>query len=1435
MTDQLERREEPLSFTDGDDVTRSARHVDTQGAFMNISCLNGACAKAARALLCTATLLICATVVHAMEPTNAGASRAAESEQVATRIIVKYAAAESRLANRVDALNAADTLADLSGADIRHVRVMSGGAHVVEVAGMATFSSAEAKSAVASVVARIAADPAVEYAEIDAVMQIHQTANDPRFSDQWHYTAPGTGVDVLGGWANSTGDGVVVAVIDTGYRPHADLEANLLPGYDFISDASVENDDDPGRDSDALDPGDWTSTRDSSWHGTHVAGTVAAVTNNALDVAGVARDAKVLPVRALGTGGGFTSDIVDGMRWAAGLAVPGVPPNQNPAQVLNLSLGGSGSCGSTYQNAIDDIIDVGTTVVISAGNGDENASLASPGNCDGVITVAATTRAGGRAFYSNFGAAVEIAAPGGETIEDPTDGVLSTLNTGTTEPGDDTLAYYQGTSMAAPHVAGVAALLYAISPDISPAEVTTVLQESAQPFPSSVSNACDTDRCGAGIVDARAATEALTFFVNSCTGSPAGGSSIDISPSITSSLNLTNVSGTLTSLTPGVNVSLSTADWPNVTSGNTALPESPFRIVVADFGAACAAPVDFRLSVTSDQGNFVRTFSSDVGESPSTAVTIPESGVVQSSIEIEQDAALTDINVRVDLNHTWVGDLTITLTSPAGTEVELLNRPALSAGNAFGCEDDNMRVVFDDEASFDPAEHCNGDTPWLTGDVLPAASLSAFDGESSLGSWTLTIEDAESPDGGRLLDWALVTDPIVSCTICGASVIESEENTAPQLDSISNVTVEEGTSATVTLNGSDADTDDSLTLSLVSAPGYVSIADNGNGTGTLTIAPNIGDAGGSVTVRLSDGTLFDDETFVVTVSETPDEQVAPVLDSLSDIEVEEGSSRTVSLNGSDANTDDTLSLSLVSAPSYVTLSDDGDGTGTLTIAPDIGDSGGNVSVRLSDGVAFDEESFSITVTEIAPPGAGEQGCSHLYWRNAANTGDYCNAFPANTAFSTVFDNAFGDKSLFEVLNLNGSGLNALGRQTVAALLNACSSDIDYALSQLDVVDAFNNVFPGASGEYVVLKNTFKALNTQECPLPASPGGGNSDPTANDDDLTAIEGEVLNANVLANDDDEDAGDVLSVTAVNGSFANVGTQLNLASGATIIVNANGAMTYTPGDVGLDSISYSVSDGNGGSATADINVTVITQPSESERVTQSLLLLYAFDANGGDTVFDQSEVAPEIDLVIEDLDAVSWSGDGSLSVDAPTLIRSLDPATKLNTRLPAEGELTVEAWVEPTREIGTERIVSVSENNARRNVTLEQGGGGSSRGSRYDVRLRTSVTGKNGSKPFLRTPKDTADAGSLQHVVYTRNVAGEARIYVDGVLKNSAQIAGVMLDQWDETFGVVLANEMTGDKPWLGRFYLVAIYARALSAAEVTQNFAAGPDGDGTGLSE
>lgn len=430
------------------------------------------------------------------------------SERTHQRFIIRYredgSSPRDRLLLHTRLAKAAAALPARSGRAVtaKPLRHLAAGAELVQVDVPLDRRDAE------TLMRRLAAEPDIASVEVDRRFTIAATPNDPRFADQWAYT--GTyGIRAAQAWDQATGAGVVVAVLDTGIAAHSDLDTNVLPGYDFITDLAMANDGD-GRDADARDPGDWVEANQcggshapeaSSWHGTHVAGTVAAVSNNGRGVAGTAPAARILPVRVLGTCGGYMSDIADALVWAAGGSVAGVPDNAHPAEVINLSLGGKGTCSSLLQGAIDTAVARGATIVVAAGNSNANASNASPANCQQVIAVGANDSAGKRSIWSavqqsNYGAVVDLAAPGSD--------ILSTLNTGSKGPSAESYAYYGGTSMAAPHVAGVVAMVQEVSePTRTPAQVEALLKATVTPFPKEPDRAI-----GAGIVNAQAAVDA---------------------------------------------------------------------------------------------------------------------------------------------------------------------------------------------------------------------------------------------------------------------------------------------------------------------------------------------------------------------------------------------------------------------------------------------------------------------------------------------------------------------------------------------------------------------------------------------------------------------------------------------------------------------------------------------------------------------------------------------------------------------------------------------------------------------------------------------------------------------------------------------------------------------------------------------------------------
>lgn len=404
------------------------------------------------------------------------------------------------VARSLQGANAVMAQSARGGPGLHHFRRMGLGADVIRA------SRALNRAEAVQTMQQLAAMPGVEYVEPDLIMRPALTPNDTRYGEQWGFFDADAGIRANTAWDVATGTGVIVAVLDTGRTAHSDLDANTVAGYDFISSISVANDGN-GRDINDADPGDWTTGQcgtasNSSWHGTHVAGTVAAVTNNARGVAGTAFGARVMHARVLGTCGGSTSDIADAIIWSSGGVVSGVPTltTAQAARVINLSLGGSGSCGTTTQNAINSAVSRGSTLVVAAGNSNVDVSNATPANCANVVVVASVTSSSSRSSFSNFGTLVDVSAPGSA--------ILSTLNAGTTIPGAETYVSYSGTSMATPHVAGVVALMQSrrIAQGralMTPAEVESTLRSTAYPL----AGTC-TGGCGAGIVNARAAVDA---------------------------------------------------------------------------------------------------------------------------------------------------------------------------------------------------------------------------------------------------------------------------------------------------------------------------------------------------------------------------------------------------------------------------------------------------------------------------------------------------------------------------------------------------------------------------------------------------------------------------------------------------------------------------------------------------------------------------------------------------------------------------------------------------------------------------------------------------------------------------------------------------------------------------------------------------------------
>jgi serine protease len=444
----------------------------------------------------------------------------------------------------------------LSAAGLRDARLRPVGraAQLLDFGG--PLSAADAR-AMADALRR---QPGVEWVALNERERRLQVPNDPYFAasatsrGQWWLRAAGGSSanalpDRLRGvpglqpaWLTTTGAATaVVAVLDTGITTHPELAGRVLPGYDFVSEPAIANDGD-GRDADPSDPGDGLRQADkdanpalfagcdvesSSWHGTAIAGIVAAGTDNGMGVAGINWNGRVLPVRVAGRCGADVADIVDGMRWAAGLSVAGAPRNTNPARIVNISFGGSAACNAAYQEAIDELRTLGVVVVAAAGNG--HGSVKRPASCTGVVGVAALNRDGFKATYSNFGPAVVVATVGGDPAGEGLwgaalgdDGVLTVDNLGLQGPEGPTYSNHFGTSFSAPVVAGVLSLMLSANPGLSVAQLIDGVRRSARPHVVSAQMgtcsaqdpgrcACTTDTCGAGILDAQ---QALLYALN---------------------------------------------------------------------------------------------------------------------------------------------------------------------------------------------------------------------------------------------------------------------------------------------------------------------------------------------------------------------------------------------------------------------------------------------------------------------------------------------------------------------------------------------------------------------------------------------------------------------------------------------------------------------------------------------------------------------------------------------------------------------------------------------------------------------------------------------------------------------------------------------------------------------------------------------------------
>ena len=746
------------------------------------------------------------------------------------------------------------------GLSLNPVRRLGTGAELVRSNRKLGFREAE------KLANRLRANPDVLYVELDRRLRRTMTPNDPLYNGhQWHYYEATGGIGLPVAWDIASGSGVVVAVLDTGITQHSDLNSNVVAGYDFISEAATARDGN-GRDAVPTDEGDWQAADEcgegeeeapSSWHGTHVAGTIAALTNNTKGVAGVAFNAKVMPLRVLGRCGGLSSDVVDAIVWAAGGAVTGVPANPNPVEVINMSLGGPASCGTDLQAAINLAVGAGVTVVVSAGNENVNAVAYEPANCANVIAVGATNRAGGKSSFSNYGSVLDVSAPGGEYVNGGEESyVASTWNAGTTTPGAEGYGLSQGTSMSAPHVSGVVALMQSLSAS-SPAIVESVIKAKARALPV----ACP-QGCGAGILDAPASLSGVgsgTLVISDASASEGNAGTklftftVSLSKAVagTVSFDIATANGTASAGSDFVTLSLAGQTIPaGMTSKNFSVTVNGDTAIEGDETFLVNVTNVSGIAVARSQG--VGTIVNDDATPLAHAVPVSPVGGAAGTHQY--------YSIVVPSGKT---NLSVTTSGGAG-DVDLYVRngalPTLGLANATSLGNDNAESVSIDDPVADTwyvlvysYAASSGATLVATYAPAPPPTISISDaatseghGGSKLVNFTVSLSatsgspvgfDVASENGTAVAgsDYAAValagqsipagqTSANVSVTINGDTAVEGNETFAVELRNLS------GAVAGKTRGQGRITNDDLASISI----GDVTIAEGDSGTSTAT-------------------------------------------------------------------------------------------------------------------------------------------------------------------------------------------------------------------------------------------------------------------------------------------------------------------------------------------------------------------------------------------------------------------------------------------------------------------------------------------------------------------------------------------------------------------------------------------------------------------------
>ncbi len=630
----------------------------------------------------------------------------------------------------------------------------------------------------------LSASDLIDFVEFDQVIRADNISNDPRIGELWGLIG-NNGINASGAWnISSSASEVVVAVIDSGVDiTHPDLSSVIWTNQDEIAGNGIDDDGNGYID----DTNGWdfvfndNSPEDGNGHGTHVAGTIAAIRNNNIGVAGVANNIKIMPLRFLdSSGNGFTNNAIAALNYAVA----------NGAPISNNSWGGGGYSTSLF-NAIESANQASHTFIAAAGNSgrniDSDPSYPAAYNNTNIISVAAINSSGDLASFSNYGISnVDIAAPGVS--------ILSTIShqyCGQTS-GSDCYASLNGTSMASPHVAGVAALILGMKPGASPQEISSILSDSARP-----TNVLNGILAFGGELDAQAAVELATTSGSITFPGHTQGSTIyqndqiqitalavrSDGTNVSSSVTWKDVSGntlgtgaTLTYQTNTIGLLRLTAEVAD-NSGRTIRSSATFNVEARTF--EFILPHEIEVPGPEEVVQTSWDWNGPIGETANLIAqsvafsevegvySMPDVGgqddLTEVTLSVEENGTIESVQLGLRFDHTYVADLNISLVHPDGTEVLLARRNGGSQNN-YGTGDQDCSgnlAYFTDSA----AESISDRTPPYVGESRPREALSAFNGKSTSGDWKLKILDDWDWDEGTFFCARLILEPVNSETI----------------------------------------------------------------------------------------------------------------------------------------------------------------------------------------------------------------------------------------------------------------------------------------------------------------------------------------------------------------------------------------------------------------------------------------------------------------------------------------------------------------------------------------------------------------------------------------------------------------------------------------------------------------------------------------------